>query len=669
MKRMPAIAAVLAMLFAGQCCAQKSTIDPNVRKPDAAIAAVASTPEPADYDVLKDPDKRMSRLITYSANHARLSSVLAEISSQSGVSIQCGKNKNDWQTRDLPVTIRANEVALGMLLRALACATHNVLRVEKVNNALTYRIIQDPALARQFSDYEQAASRYKKAVAAWNWDALQSLNDVPETQLRTYETDAAIAALRIGCGKKMAALLNALGPEYRERALGGEPVLLDSRTLPEPAKTAAVGMLGALDQLRSAYNRKYNSTPANGEASEAGMPISAEDLAKIPIVISMPESDHIGSWYCLQFTAIGHIGLGLAASPAEYLGPDSKVKRMSKAPDPPAIEENGLYDSLFTDIIEKRPKMFDAKADMDDLAGQTDLTCAAAMAEMAKRAGFSLVMEDWDYHKQNPLRPPHEWLRKSVQLDSLRHSDYSIKSNGRDKLIVATLRRGWAEKRRALAPASVIDPLTEKIKKEPIYLDDLLPVVLLTNLQWQDWIQGSKELDVITRHVPVLGDSLWQFFAMLTPQDRAQAASPAGLSLAGFDPSVVSELLAAYAKSREKQLIYSSYRPSLPAVSDAKDLARLVMRLKATESPFQGGGMARVSEGRPAPVGLDRVASYSLYVEGGEDGRTQYASTGGPMMLPFYSLKREAELLKSLVEGSPASPTTTGTLARPSGPQ
>jgi tetratricopeptide (TPR) repeat protein len=283
--------------------------------------------------------------------------------------------------------------------------------------------------------------------------------------------------------------------------------------------------------------------------------------------------------------------------------------------------------------------------------------------EMAKRAGFSLVMEDWDYHKQGPGTPPQEWLRKGVQLDQLRQSPYSIRSNGKDKLIVATLRSGWLDKHEALAPASVIDPLTEKIKKAPIDLEDLLPVVLFTNAQWREWIQTSKDLSIIMRHLYTVGDPLWQFYAMLTPKDRAQAATPEGLTMDRFSPEVVSELLAGFGKFRDKRLVYSTYKPNMPSIPDEQGLAQMVLRLKANEVQYystSSGAAIRIPQGGTLFSG-QKVVSYVLYLSGsGDNANTQYADSAGPSQMPFYSKEREAEMLKPVK--SETNPPADGTI-------
>lgn len=660
MRRAVVVALVLGLLAVTHCCAQKVTVDPNVAKPGAAPAAPA---QPTRYDPAKDPDKRMAEKVSYEASHARLSTVVAGLSQASGVTIACGKSKNDWPVRDIPVTIYAKDVPVGTLLRAVARATHNIVKVEKANDAIIYRIMQDPKLTRQFVDYENAKTVFRQAAASWNWDSVVAFKDIPDAQLQTYDNNLVIRALRLGAMKMISALLTALGPDYKQRVLNGESVMLDPKNLTDQIKPAAMNVLSACDQLRLRYGMQSASYAWGSQNTEARTnPLSNEELEKVSLTLSTPDSDSVSLYYSLQISMGYPVGIGMPVSAYEFIKPDKKGKRPGPTPPtPPQVAEESPHDLDFADIAGKMSEEFKTKVDMDDWAQKKGLNSAAVMAEMAKRAGFSLVMEDWDYFKQY-TNVPQQWLRKSAPIEEMRYY-YKLRFDPEDKLIVALV-GDWANKHEALAPASVIDPLTKKIRTDAIDLDDILPVVLFTQMQWQEWIQSSKDLDVVCRHINQVRDPLWQFFAMLTPQDRALAATPDGLSMAAFDPTVVSDLLTRFGKFRNRQFAYSSSKPSFPAIPDEQGLARLVMRLKSSESPFYStytGIVANIPKDKTPPRGLDKTNNYMLSVTGsGTDLQTQYADSGGPYQLPFYSKDREAELIKALVgDAKPTPPATT----------
>ena len=55
----------------------------------------------------------------------RLKTVIEDLSSTTGVKISCGKTKDDWRVRDIPVVVCVKDMPLGKVLRAIADATHN----------------------------------------------------------------------------------------------------------------------------------------------------------------------------------------------------------------------------------------------------------------------------------------------------------------------------------------------------------------------------------------------------------------------------------------------------------------------------------------------------------------------------------------------------------------
>ena len=655
MRRFFVITTLAAMLASMHCCAQKSTIDPNMRRPDLPAPAAVTPAAPKPYDPAKDIDTRMAEKVSCEAIHQRLSTVAAYLSRTSGVPISCGKSKNDWQTRDIPVTLYAKDLPLGVLLRALARATHNVLRTEKLNDAISYRILQDPKLTRAFEDYEKARSAYRHTMAAWNWDYMLLLNDIPASELKTWDTDAVTGSVRVNAMKKMGALLSALGPENKQRVLAGEQIRLDPQEASDKLRPALMDALSAFDQLRLTY--RSNSWRSNPN-EDAPTTLTPDELAKSTLVLHLPDSDDSGMWTSAYITAGGSIGLGLPISAYGHFKPDKNGKQPGPTrPPPPSVKDENLHDIDCPGLDEKTREVLKVNVDMDDWADKKGLNSAAVMAELAKRAGFSIVMEDWDYHHRYPSSPQH-WLKKGVSLEQLRFYR-QLRLDAENKLIVA-LSGEWVDKHRSLAPASTIDLLTKKLESGLIELEDLLPVMLFTNGQWQEWIGNSARLDVIGRHISSMGDPLWQFFAMLTPQDRALAATEEGLSMARFDTSVVADLLARCTKAKDKHHFPSTSRPAQPKVADEDGYSRLVMRLKAMESnfyPTYGGAMPNIPKDKPRPRGLDRTYSYSLYISGaGEDSKTRYADSSGPWQLPFYSKEREDELLKALQEDTKTAP-------------
>ena len=96
----------------------RTTVDPNtIKKPGQAVPAEVK-------------DKRLDQKIEYDAGNARLHKVIDDLAKMSGVTIYCGKDDDDWQPRDIPVSVASRGITLRKLLNALRClATRHRLEV------------------------------------------------------------------------------------------------------------------------------------------------------------------------------------------------------------------------------------------------------------------------------------------------------------------------------------------------------------------------------------------------------------------------------------------------------------------------------------------------------------------------------------------------------------
>lgn len=649
MRRTLYIAIILVLLIALPCFAQKKvTVDPNgPRTSGADEAAAVATPAPvADrYDPALDSDKRMARSVSYECSHLRLSTVAAALSQSTGVSIMCGTSKGDWRVRDIPVTLCAKDVALGVLLRGIARATHNVLRAEKPGQVTTYRIYQDPRLTKQFKSFEGAAVEYRKALLSEAWDSMVGLRSIPTAELKPIGSDSVIGMQRLDAMQKLSDVMAALGPDYKQRVMDGEPVTVAPKDLTDKAKTALMTALGAFDRLRLSYDSRVASRSPNSRT----VPLTDGELANVRLKIYVPTS--IDRQALLYADISSPLGLGQPLDVNLFQRVTThKGAEPIKAPPPeqPQITEDTQCDVDVPEVASSIPDL-KTKVDLDDLAATKDMTYAAALVEIAKRAGFSAVVEDWDYFKQN-VNTPQRLLRKGVQVDeALRnYGRYTLRADARDKLIVG-FDKLWASKHRVLAPASAVDSLIDKMKGAGADLEDVLPLVSFTKDQFREWIEESRDLSIVMRHSVQPGDPLWQFYASLTAQDRTQAATSEGLILSAIEPGMLSDVIKECRNFRDKT--NRGDKLSYPTIPDAQDLAQLVLHLRVQTSKFypSSGTVSSAAPGKAIPRGLDTVYVYGVDIVGIANTKQQtHASTGQIYGLPFYSSGREAQLLKEL---------------------
>lgn len=657
MKRSLIAASIFILLTVTPCLAQKVTVDPNARtSATAADTEVVATPAPTAerYDPAKDPDTRMAQKTSYEAHHSRLSTVIAELAEKTGVGMACGTSKKNWQVRDVPVTIYAKDLPLGALLHAIARATHNVVGTEKSGNVISYRIYQDPRLTRQFEGYATAVEAFRKSLISYNWDGIASLKDIPSTDLKAAESNPVRGALRMEAMRNLAQVMSGLPPDYKQRVMDGEQLSLSPNDVPQSLKAPLMTALGKLDELRLSYDAP-NPNPA---PSVRTAPLAADELQKLSLTIMASDREPAGQYGdILEGSVGGSVGLQFPMSPNLFRAVDPKKGNPIKVKPPtrPDITEDSGNDVDVPDSIWNMPDL-DKQIDMDDLASAKNLDVAGMLFEAMKRAGISVVVEDWDYFKSSMRTPPAQTLKKQVKVRNCVSGafGYTFRADVPDKLYVA-IDDQWAKEHQSLAPASAIDSLTTKLNSSGADIEDLLPVMSLSNDQWLEWVQGSRELGVITHHLQCIGDPVWQFYAGLTPPDRAQAATSDGLVMSNIDPAFLADVIARSHKFRDSRPeVYTAAKTAYPPTPNEQGLAQLVMHLRTQPTKFHtGANEIVVPKGKAAPRGLDTCYVYSLDIIGTVDNSQQtFANSVTLWELPFYSQEREAELLKSLMDTS-----------------
>ena len=113
--------------------ADKIMVDPNT---PAVRQAEANA-------LQKTADEQLNQQVTYTGTGKRLHTVLEDISKMTNITVRCGKDKDDWQVRDLPVVVIVKNMPLGKLLQTLADCTHLAFSSNQVDGKTTYRIWRD----------------------------------------------------------------------------------------------------------------------------------------------------------------------------------------------------------------------------------------------------------------------------------------------------------------------------------------------------------------------------------------------------------------------------------------------------------------------------------------------------------------------------------------------
>ena len=144
------LALIAALVLSGGCIcrAEKVTVDPNA----GAIS------KPAEDEVV---DPRLGKKVTYVAWHTPVRVVLADISQLTGVTLNAGYAKSDWQVRDRRMNIRVEDVTLGELMNSIARVMKFKWSRSEAVQPPHYRLVSD---RRLLGKMQAEATRREKAL-------------------------------------------------------------------------------------------------------------------------------------------------------------------------------------------------------------------------------------------------------------------------------------------------------------------------------------------------------------------------------------------------------------------------------------------------------------------------------------------------------------------------
>jgi len=538
-------AALLALSATGIVAEGKLAVDPNAPRNEPA----AAPPKPRVYDPSADPDIRMAKKVTYEGISVRLSRAIGDIGKESGVRILCGKNGDDWQVRDIPVTLSVKDMPLGTLLRAISWATHLYLSTEKPkDDELRYRLWRDKRHKELIDQYEKAKNDYKIAWQSWGWDALCLLKDVPDSQIRLVGSDLDWESDWLAAYKAESEFCAALGPEAKQRIFAGEEFVIKTQDAEPRLAQLARNMIRAEQWKYANKNRREQTTnvppewltevtPDQMETSEVRISLDPSAIDSIRGLQIKMTCDHPQ----YRFLQDSSPFMGCQKVPEEI-----RKKRLPPEPKRPEVPTEDCP-NLGSASHASGLKPFDEAADLSAFKDRKDYTWGDVIVAVAKQAGVPVVCEDFKSYRSRSYEDPSflvaRWVAEPRPIFTvLDCSRWEWRAVDMTKALVGW-DRDWPERHLALAPASVVDPIYKKLNGDGAQLEDLLTLLSLTSEQFCDWVDMSQD----TWHLPVQrirnSASLWRLYASLSPEQNTEAQSAKGLPLSKLDQATVSAAL------------------------------------------------------------------------------------------------------------------------------
>lgn len=595
------------------------------------LLAVGSVLHAAD----KPPsDPRLAQPVTIECVNTRLHTVVEQLSEKTGVTIRCGKNKDDWRVRDIPIVVCAKEIPVGKLLKAVTNATHTFMSSYVSNGTTTYRIWRDKKRAKAISDYEEARNAAGIAAGKFDWDVWTQLKDMQG--LESDDKPLAFSnSLRDPAVKAISSIMSELGPEARDKVLGGETIRLNLNNAPETMRdrlqTAFDGVLQGFAELSGLGSGTQPEPPTEDEAERSQIEINFGNRIVAPDLISV------------QVMAGGYEKSYDVQRMADRLrSKGSDIPPRPKIPTPPGTEEmDAHYARLITQGGES---ILPAKVTLEALKDVKEPTYGHVLAALSKATGVAVVAEDFQSQKSCEFSNDNlggifgRELAMSEVFDRSQWEFYDTWHVNKEDKIVLGCARDWVLRHNNLVPEKLINNLKAKLNSSGLELDDLEPLTTLTEPQYTEWIEICSGFESLQGNVSQLaGGSLWPIYYSLSSSDRSRAQAGESFSLAEFDPT----WLVSVFQGRNKWM-----KGLMPAVGAAASEERLAESKKRAEALTNAELFPCLSMRiRQKDYGRTGKHIWFLDVDGEKDGEKYHQEDHlGPF--PIYSPSREAELQK-----------------------
>lgn len=622
--------------------------DPNLSANKTEIESTAS-------------DELLLREVSCESGYTRLHDAVAGISEKISFPLYCGKNKEDWLVRDIPLIVYTKDMPLGKLLRGIADATHTQFAAEKVRSdgkdKLTYRIFRDAKTAADIIEKVNAKRAGKITEAEWGWDALVAF-------AKSGIDDPSAPRDAVLFGKVLASL----EPEAKKKVFSGEYLIL---TADNVAQT---------EQLRELYSLGWKKQSGSKKQKEP----RPEDLQRSELRINLQDGGDSGStglftscYYVTENTDQpgweGNYWLEMLNEQAEKL---KSVKGFELPPHPAVPELPKPEDEYPTDrlVMLKTPQDWESpvlktKINLEAPQGKEHFTFSDAVVAIAKASGFNITCEDFETHQNSnydygngdpkfDTRVDNFFVKETTLGEALKKLDcYKVNwfINEQDKLIIGWA-GDWRLHHRNLVRESLLTSLRTKLNGDGVQLDDVTPLVNLTYEQTGEWIRRSSDLYKLAWFNSYTDDiCAWRIYESLNAEDKKLARSKAGLPLGKFDP----DWLYAFFQQRHKKLGNAFNDESVnerirreeeikdALLSNPKTISTVVLHIKEVETILTANGnrinldLVKLAQNLPK--------RYSIQLEGEVSGeKAAIDIQGPPNSFPILSKQRELEIFKEL---------------------
>lgn len=519
------------------------TVDPNA---SGAVQAEAALPA---------SDPRLARKVTLCEYRRPVRWLLDYLAKSSGVALQAGYNANDWQVRDRKLSVVCKDTPLAELLSSIAGVTNFKWKLNGKGTQTSYRLYMDRTtllgaeaqmLRRQALLREENTRKRKEML-----DTLVNIDNLPQDELlRMKQTEPYLYVLTTtGVAGSMGRMFRSM-PALSDAIAGGHYVALDGAKLPGATQKAVADFLTNIDR----FSREL------GEGGpDLGAAASQPEQLELSINKTLNNSDVPGV-PPVPLLADIHVKIG-GLSPNSMLvsipivEPDSELGRVMGQALIDAREgrissrdigrqiNDGVKKARATDLQQKGEPLTE-HADDPALAKKIkmepyDTQLASVQTALADASGFAVVTDccdlKFDLSPWFTPSPDEEAIRAIVdKLGTATHSNWD-----RRKGVIEFRDRDWFQKRSAQIPDAMLEKWQRAYQKTgTLEIDHLAEMSQLTQEQIdanivRDDVLSQGGVDSALMHY----DDILDFYARLTPSQKAAIFGSSGLGLADLSKS------------------------------------------------------------------------------------------------------------------------------------
>lgn len=496
------------------------------------------------------PDPRLAEKITIDCVNGRLYNALDRISAEAGVTLHAGRNTHEWQVRDYPVFVSARDLPLGTLLRSIADATHLLLSKSEAGDETIYRIWRDAKRQSELDLFEKTRASALRAAIAWDWDMIVAVGDFTDAD------DSRLPAGWFAERKAVSKALAYLGDGVRDRVIDGENVVFTVANAPPAVQNCFREWLKDLTYKEYTLEEKLNTCHLDIKTSQRGL---------------YDGSLHVEPWV---------VRAGGDFDSSEFLpwlkgrNPDWPDRPVVPKPVPEADRLPSRY-VRFDPLKDGGPTFLDMKLSIPAPEGKKSPTYSDLLPDISDAIGYSIIAEGCAARYCPPVasniyRFPGMFDREITVREALSWASRNTKQewylDEENKLILGRDTE-WNELAKGLVPEKLLVDLADKLRGSGLDLEDLEPVVNLTDEQCRQWMiycPEFPEVELIPESA-VRGSSFLRLYLALSASDRAKAKAGTPVSLDRCDPRFVAEVLRRFASQYAKGLCLHGYTDQLSA--------------------------------------------------------------------------------------------------------